>query len=328
MSALLTGAMRRFALRRRLVDVPNLRSSHTRITPRGGGLAIVLVCLLVLVVAGVQELAATWALAGVFFGGLAVAVIGYVDDQGHVAARWRVLVHVAAASLLVGAVGWVPPLPLGPWEVPMVGPTTALLVLFVVWMLNLYNFMDGIDGIAGVQAVSVCGGAAALLWWAGEWELALLVACFAAAALGFLFWNWPPAKIFMGDAGSGFLGFSVAALAVLTWSEAGFSPYAWLILLGVFIVDATLTLVRRVLRGERFYEAHRCHGYQHAARRLGGHRPVTLAVALCNLVWLLPLAWLATLYPVWGAVLTVIAWAPLVAVCVYFRAGVALRGDT
>ena len=309
-SLLGTAMMRRYALRRAMIDVPNVRSSHTRPTPRGGGVAIVLT-----------------ALAGLFLGGVLVAMIGYADDLGHVPVLRRVLVHLLAASLLVAVVGTLPPLQIfGTLLVPGVAGS-VVAVLFIAWTLNLYNFMDGIDGIAGIEAVTVCSGAAALLWFTGEGELAALVTVYGAASLGFLFWNWPPARIFMGDAGSGFLGFSLAGLALVTWTEGGFPPFAWLILLGVFVVDASVTLLRRVWRGERFYQAHRCHAYQHAVRRFGGHRPVTLAVAAVNVLWLLPLAWLATLRPDLGLVLVLLAWTPLVAMAWALGSGVTQAGD-
>jgi Fuc2NAc and GlcNAc transferase len=127
--------------------------------------------------------------------------------------------------------------------------------------------------------------------------LAFVVAALGAASLGFLAWNWPPAKVFMGDAGSAFLGFAFGSLALVTHALGALVIWSWLILLGVFLVDATVTLVRRLLRGERVYEAHRSHAYQHASRRLGSHRTVSVAVGVLNIAWLAPLALLAALRP-------------------------------
>lgn len=320
-AALMTALMRRYALRAELLDVPNIRSSHTLPTPRGGGVAIV-----VMVLAGLVFLWGLGALAGTLVvglgvGGALVAGVGYLDDRGHVSARWRLLVHVSAAVFLVAVLGSLPPLPMPGFELQSGWLGLGLAVVFVVWMLNLYNFMDGIDGIAGVQAVTVSGSTALLLWFSDHGNLATLVALYGAASLGFLVWNWPPAKIFMGDAGSGFLGFSFGALAVGSFAETGFPLWAWLILLSVFLVDASVTLVRRVLRGERFYEAHRSHAYQHASRRYGAHLPVTLAVGVINLVWLLPLAYVAVLYPAWGVALLAVAWLPLIFGALRLRAG-------
>ena len=320
-AVVLTGVVRRYAVSRDLLDVPNPRSSHTVPTPRGGGLAIVATVLtggLVLLVMGVIS---PCLFAGLFGAGVLVAGIGYLDDHRNVPARWRILVHFLAGALLLAFAGSLPPVPFLAVELVPGWGGTLLLLVFVVWLLNLYNFMDGIDGIAAVEAVTVCGCAAFLLWFVNELELALLVALYGAASLGFLVWNRPPAKIFMGDAGSGFLGFSLAGLMVLTWTDGGFAVWPWLILLGVFLVDATMTLIRRILRGEGWYEAHRSHAYQHAAREAGGHLPVTLVVGLANLLWLFPLAWLAVLNPGWGPAILLVAWAPLALLALRFRAG-------
>ncbi len=318
----LTGRLRRYALARSLMDVPNARSSHVTPTPRGGGVAIVL-CFLgvlpLLVALGALDVAGAWAMAGA--GGL-VALIGFLDDHRHIAARWRLLAHFGAA---VWALVWLQPAGVMPAGVPggASGVSMVLAALYLVWMLNLYNFMDGIDGIASVEAICVCGGGALLYWLHGANANALVPLSLAGAVLGFLVWNFPPAKIFMGDAGSGFLGMT---LGVLSFQAAVVSPdlfWGWTILLGVFIVDATYTLIRRLLHGDRVYEAHRSHAYQHAVRRAGRHLPVTLAVAGINLFWLLPLAIAVArgaLAP-WLGLL--VAYLPLVLVAARLRAGVA-----
>ncbi|MNN48801.1 putative undecaprenyl-phosphate N-acetylglucosaminyl 1-phosphate transferase [compost metagenome] len=188
-------------------------------------------------------------------------------------------------------------------------------------MLNLYNFMDGIDGIASVEAICACLGACLLYWLAGFESLTILPLVLAMAVAGFLFWNFPPARIFMGDAGSGFLGI---ILAILSLQAAWASPkllWVWLILLGVFIVDATFTLIRRLVRGDKVYEAHRSHAYQFASRQFGKHLPVTLAVAVINLFWLLPIAACVVLLELDGALGLILAYAPLVALALKFKAG-------
>jgi Fuc2NAc and GlcNAc transferase len=188
-------------------------------------------------------------------------------------------------------------------------------------MLNLYNFMDGIDGIAGVEAVTVCTGGF-LLYWVNDvpgqgWPLVLLI----AGVAGFLFWNFPPAKIFMGDAGSGFLGIALGVLSLqAAWISAEML-WAWLILLGVFIVDATFTLLRRLIRGDKVYEAHRSHAYQFAARRFGRHLPITLAVAMINVFWLLPVALCVVLYRLDGAAALTIAYLPMIVLAIKYKAG-------
>ena len=318
----LTGWVRAYALKAEMLDIPNARSSHDAPTPRGGGVALVAVVLAALPLISLWAALPSSGLAALWFGGAAVAAIGWLDDHTDVPARWRLLVHLVAAGWVVAWAEGAPPLPLpaGQWAWGLLGG--GVLVLLISWIINLYNFMDGIDGIAGVEALTVAGIAAVLLWSLGAVGWALVAAIIAAASFGFLAWNWPPAKIFMGDGGSGFLGFVLAGLAVVTWSEAGLSVWSWLILLGAFIVDATITLMRRILRGERFYQAHRTHAYQHACRYYGSHRRVTVAVGLINLLWLGPLAWAAAVRPEWGIVYWGVAWMPLAALCIWFRAGV------
>ncbi|MHB0818853.1 MraY family glycosyltransferase [Stutzerimonas stutzeri] len=322
----LTAVLRRYALRRQLLDVPNGRSSHIVPTPRGGGVAIVAVVAALLPVLWLYEAvnaSLVWALFGA---GLAVALLGFADDHGHIAARWRLLGHFVAAMWAMFWLGGLPALTLFGMTLEPGWLGNLLGLLFLVWMLNLYNFMDGIDGLASVEAISVCLGVlvcyalAASSDGARQGDVELLL---AAAVAGFCCWNFPRARIFMGDAGSGFLGI---VLGILALGAAWVVPqllWSWLILLGVFIVDATFTLLRRLLRGEAVYQAHRSHAYQAAARRLGRHVPVTVAVGVINVGWLLPwAAWVAS-GGVEGATALVIAYLPLLCLCIRFHAGAA-----
>ncbi|HGA2317537.1 TPA: glycosyltransferase family 4 protein [Pseudomonas putida] len=321
LSYFLTAVLRRYALSQSLLDVPNARSSHSTPTPRGGGVAIVMTFMAALVVlGGLGQMPASVCL-GLGGGGLLVAIIGFLDDHGHIAARWRLLGHFLAAAWALFWLGGVPSMMVFglPVEPGMV--ISMLGLLYLVWMLNLYNFMDGIDGIASVQAVSSCLGACLLYGLTGHmtdtWGPLLL----ASAAAGFLCWNFPPARIFMGDAGSGFLGIMLGGLSLHAASLDGELFWSWLILMGVFIVDATFTLLRRLLRGDKVYEAHRSHAYQYASRYFGRHLPVTLAVLAINLGWLLPIAVACVMFELDGAVGVLLAYAPLVPLAVKFHAG-------
>ncbi|UVK86896.1 glycosyltransferase family 4 protein [Pseudomonas sp. B21-051] len=320
-SFFLTQLLRHYALVQRLVDVPNARSSHAVPTPRGGGLAIVLSFLLavaLLFATGVISLGVFAAYVGT--GGL-IAVIGFMDDHGHIAARWRLLGHFAAASWGLFWLGGLPVVTVLGFDFDVGWVGDILAVFYLVWMLNLYNFMDGIDGIASVEAICVCLGMC-LLYWIGDMpELIWLPLFLAASVIGFLWWNFPPARIFMGDAGSGFLG---GVLGLLSLHAAWTKPqmlWAWVILLGVFIVDATFTLLRRLFRGDKVYEAHRSHAYQFASRKMGSHRAVTLAVGMINICWLLPVALLVSKFELDGLVGVVVAYAPLVFLALKYRAG-------
>lgn len=325
LSFALTAALRRYALQRSLIDVPNARSSHTVPTPRGGGVAIVIavaVLLSALAYTGHVGKALVWALLGA---GLSVALIGFADDHGHIAARWRLLGHFMAALWALFWMGGLPAVSIFGITLELGWLGHVLALLFIVWVLNLYNFMDGIDGIASVEAICACLGA--LLCYAvaqppqgfimqgyPEWVV-------LASVVGFACWNFPRARIFMGDAGSGFLGIVVALLALDAAWAAPQLLWSWLILLGVFIVDATFTLFRRLLRGEAIFKAHRSHAYQIASRLLNGHIPVTLSVAMINLIWLLPLSVWVAYGGVDGASVTVLAYLPLLGLAIWLGAG-------
>lgn len=302
------------------IDRPNERSSHSSPTPRGGGLAIVISSvtgMLVLVWWGVLDSWLAFALIG---GGLPIAFIGFMDDRGSLPVLVRFACHVAAAVWAIHILGGLPPLQIGAHVIDLGLIGDALGVLAVIWTLNLFNFMDGIDGIAASEAIFVCWGGAFLTLMLGSGlavpTAALLI---GSACGGFLIWNWPPARIFMGDIGSGFLGFTIAVLAIAAARESSIALVVWLILGGFFLIDATVTLLRRTVRGERVYQAHRTHAYQWLARRWGGHRRVTLSIACLNLFFLYPCAFLA-------AVRAESAWWILLAVVVSLGSVVALAG--
>ncbi len=231
-SLLMTAGLRRYALARSIIDIPNARSSHSIPTPRGGGVAIVVAFLLTLPLLGQLGLVPPYYLIALGGAGGLVAIVGFMDDHGHIAARWRLLGHFSAAIWALAWLEGLAPLNLFGVSVDLSWIGHALAAFYLVWILNLYNFMDGIDGIASIEAVSACLGASALYVLSGFTDLIWPPLILAAAVLGFLFWNFPPAKIFMGDAGSGFLGI---ALGIMSLQAAWVSPalfWAWLILLG------------------------------------------------------------------------------------------------
>ncbi|MDH3719612.1 MAG: glycosyltransferase family 4 protein, partial [Planctomycetota bacterium] len=234
---------------------------------------------------------------------------------------YRFFVHVLAAVLAVFLVGGLPPLPIGAMAVDLSWAGDVLAVVFLVWLTNLYNFMDGIDGIAAVETIFVAGAAAAIAYTGDTHFILVLEIGIAAACIGFLIWNWPPAKIFMGDVGSGFVGFALGALAIVSAQQGLLPIWTWLILAGVFVADATVTVIRRMARGERWYEAHRSHAYQRLARRHGNHRSVTLLVCAVNVAWLLPIAAASASWPDLGWMLTIVAWLPLLVAAAFLGAG-------
>jgi UDP-N-acetylmuramyl pentapeptide phosphotransferase/UDP-N-acetylglucosamine-1-phosphate transferase len=260
-----------------ILDHPNARSLHIRAVPRSGGIAIVTG----IVVAGAftrldQVLPDT--APGLFAGGILVAVISLCEDRWGVAAPVRLLFHFLAALLLVRG-----GLSLATFHVPGIVVewpawlATLATLLFVVWMINLYNFMDGMDGLAGGMAMFGFGAYAVLGYRAGDPVFTVASLVVAAAAVGFLLFNFPPARCFMGDTGSSTLGFLAAAFAL--WGSYQWIIPIWISLLvfSPFVVDATITLLRRIRRCERFWEAHDTHHYQRLVRAGWTHRRTVMS---------------------------------------------------
>ena len=295
----------RLARHEALLVRPNERSSHTQPTPTMGGVVIVVIVLAYCAHLAQTDAALGWGLFGPL---AAVGLIGLWDDLSGLSARLRIVVYALAAA----AAMW--------WVLPEL-PTWAYVVggLALVWFVNLYNFMDGIDGYAACQALIFCLGAQLVTGgvpgWAGE-ALWLL----AGATLAFLTFNWPPAKIFMGDVGSAFLGLLIGVLSGYLALAEHLPFVAALILLAGFWFDASYTLCVRILTGQAFYEAHRSHLYQRLAHR-HGHLWTTLAFLGYAGFGLIPLAWWATEVPDYQYLALCLALVPLAAACWRFGAG-------
>lgn len=317
----------RHARRLGLVAAVTERSSHTAPTPTGGGIAIVLggtIAALPFVLTapslGLPVLAA----------GLGMAAVGYVDDRRGLAPRYKLGAQLLLAALAAGLV------PLEPVAASL-GVVLPDGVLFVIVLLgvalwiNLFNFMDGIDGLAGGEALVVLVGAAALvllgrpeaieaplLWW---------MIGLGAAAGGFLGLNWAPARLFMGDTGSTYLGLMIAIFALATITVGWLTPWQWMILAGLFLADSLATLGRRALRRQPVWQAHRQHAYQHLARRWSRHDRVTQLYLAIDVALLLPLAWLAGIWREAGWAIAVVTLTALVALALAAGAGSGKEAD-
>ena len=270
-----------------IVDEVGVRSSHARPTPRGGGLGFVVAATTgwIAAAAWVPDPART-ALVGVIVSGLLVASVGFLDDLRGVPALGRLLVHLAAAGLGLWAIGCLQP----------AGPVLAgFAVISVAWCVNAFNFMDGTDAFAATHGVALTGLLVILLQADhGEDPVATTLALGTCAALaGFLPFNWPRARIFMGDVGSGWLGLTVALSLVASHRADAAAAVAGLAWLSPFLMDPTVCLVRRASRGERVWKAHRSHGFQNLSRRLGSHGRLLAVWWSVSLFIYLPLAWLS-----------------------------------
>lgn len=320
-SALITAGIRLVLARRGLLDFPNSRSSHSVPVPRGGGVGIVVVFLSSVFWILSRHLIPdqlAWALFG---GGLAIAIVGILDDRFELPPWPRLAVHTLAAGWALWCLGAMQPSHPGNSGLIWTWVARAADIAALVWLTNLFNFMDGIDGLAGIEAVLVSVFGAVLMIQDGLPGYSQLSWSLAAASLGFLVWNWPPAKIFLGDVGSGFLGFTLGTLVLFSASSKPELLWPWLILLAAFLVDATVTLLRRMISRARWYDAHRSHAYQHAALDWDSHAKVTLAVAAINIGWLLPLAWAAYRYPQAAPAFAAVAFVPLLLITIRFEAG-------
>ena len=279
-----------FPLRRQLVrwgmiDRPNARSSHVEPTPRGGGLAIVCAVLLGVLLWSVQSMVLPSRSVGAFvlLGG-AIAAVGWIDDRRPLSARIRLTIQLLVAIGAIKAFGHIAAV----W-LPFVGSVQIgwfgipLTLLWIVGLTNAYNFMDGIDGLAAGQAV-IAGVCWLLMMWGYSWMLSGVIGLLvAAASFGFLLHNWPPARIFMGDVASGFLGFTFATLALPGMAGDAYSDRMLIVgalFVGLFVGDATLTFARRLRNGERVFDAHRSHLYQRLTPSKQHHRPVTILYLL------------------------------------------------
>lgn len=305
-----------------LIDEPNHRSSHTIPTPRGGGLGIIIGFLATGIILFLQtDILSPYLI--LFTLAAIIAAIGLYDDFGHCPALIRLIIHFLTIAVFLVTTYHLMPLTIS---------STYYYLGFMIalwagaWLINLYNFMDGIDGLAGMEAIFVSLAAALSLSLSHQSSIINpLFYILAASAFGFLIWNKPPAKIFMGDAGSGFLGFIFAGFIIYTVYFHQIDLCNWLIWLSIFFVDATYTLLVRLCTRQNIFAAHRSHAFQILSRRYQSHRAVTLLALAYNILWLLPLSLVNLYYPQLNIMMLLLATLPLIFLCWKVRAG--LKND-
>jgi Fuc2NAc and GlcNAc transferase len=230
--------------------------------------------------------------------------------------------HFVAAVIAVSALGGLPTLPVFGTDVSLGIFGGILAAIYLVWLLNLFNFMDGTDGIAASEAMFVCVAGAVLNYYVlSDINFSAAAIILATSTFGFLLYNWAPAKIFMGDIGSGYLGIVVGGLSLMAAKQQHELLWVWIILLAVFVSDATITLIRRLLRKEKPHVAHRSHAYQHLAIRFNSHSKIALVVLAVNVVWLLPIAFLVANKQLAGTTGVVVAYIPLLTAALILNAG-------
>jgi Fuc2NAc and GlcNAc transferase len=291
---------------------PNFRSLHERATLRGGGIAIAVSAL-----AGCLYLYAkgdlSFAQLMVYvLGGTIVAAVGVLDDRWDIPARYRLPFQVLAAGWVCFWLKGLPSLDLGFATVSLGWLGHVGLLVACVWFFNLYNFIDGIDGMASSAAIFICSAMGIILWLAQQHVLAAILGLLAVSNAGFLVFNWTPAKMFMGEAGSSFISYVLAAVLVQSlWTDASLL-WAWLMVCAYYICDTSLTNLVRALTLPKWYQPHRSHAYQNLARVWNDHRKVVWLVLAIDAIWLIPLLFVMLHNKSYAVIIVAVAYAPLV----------------
>ena len=297
---------------------PNYRSLHQRVTPRGGGIVIaasVLGVLLWLYCHGVLGLRSFL----VFFaGGCVVGAAGFADDRFDIKPKYRLVLHFLAASWIAVWFGGLPPIDFGFTQINLGVFGHTLLVLACLWFYNLYNFIDGIDAMASAATIFIGVAMGLVMAIQGQSDLALILGSLAVASIGFLMFNWPPAKMFLGDSGSSFISYILSAVMLASLARNAASIWVWLIVFAYYFSDTTSTTLVRALTLSGWYLPHRSHAYQNLARVWDNHLRMVLIVMAINLFWLLPIAIFAFRNPPYAPLATLIAYVPVTLFCLKY----------
>ena len=264
-SMFMTYAFAKYAPKRIFADMPNSRSSHVTPVVRGGGIVFVLLWVLSVEIASNELLA-------IVLGSSVIAGVGFLDDIFGLPVLLRFVFQLLVSCLLIYCIG---------------GVSFELAIVYVFamcWSVNLFNFMDGVDGIAAVEAIFVFGAGGVLFMLHGGDAYAMLSWSLVAVVAGFLVWNYPRARVFMGDVGSYFLGLLVAIFAIVAYHKYNVPIICWLVLYGTFLFDSGITLARRILMRQKFVQAHRSHAYQRLQEIGWSHKQILFAVTFLNIL--------------------------------------------
>ncbi|MDA7818288.1 glycosyltransferase family 4 protein [Sulfurimonas sp.] len=276
LSLILTFYIKKIAIEKSLVDIPNDRSSHTTVTPHGGGIAIAVTWFIgISYLYYINDMNSSLYYALLI--GVIISVVSYLDDLYELSAKIRLITQMLVASLGLYFLGGLDKIDVAIFSIENQIFINIFTFFMIVWFINLYNFLDGIDGYAGSEAVFL--SIAGFLLFGGSHFLVFVV-----AVLGFLVWNWHKAKIFMGDVGSTLLGYNIAIFTIYYANQESTNLWIWIILFGVFWFDATLTLLRRYINGEKLSKAHRKHAYQRLTQSGWAHDRVVIYSIFVNII--------------------------------------------
>ena len=308
----------RFASRYGPYATPNYRSLHQKVIPRGAGLAVVFAALLGYLYLYLDHELSNSQLMVYVIGGLVVAAMGAADDRLDISARYRMPFQFLTAGWICYWLRGLAPIDLGFAVISLGVFGHAALIVALVWFYNLYNFIDGIDGMASSATIFICAAMGAILFFQQELALGMILALLGVSSAGFLWFNWPPARMFLGDAGSSFMGYILSAVFVESLWHYPAVLWSWLIIGSFYFADTALTTTVRVLKVPGWYRPHRSHAYQNLARVWNSHRKVVLLVMAINLLWVLPLLLLSLKYEAWAIAVTVLVYVPLAVYCLKY----------
>jgi len=295
-SAFFTNLIRHLSIKYKFYDIPNDRSSHDARIPKGGGIPIIVIVFLSIAILLFLEKIDFYISISLLLGIIIISATSLIDDFKSLSVTFRAIAYTFGAALSFYLIDGLATITIGNNDFNLKYFSYPLCVLFIFWMTNLYNFMDGTDGFAAVQTICVSLFCGILAYISSEISYAIILLCIAASTIGFLFWNWSPAKIFMGDVGSCSLGFVFGLLSIHTEKNGLISISIWLILLAPFIVDTSLTLIKRIITGEKWYKAHNTHAYQRFYQSGFSHGQLAIALLKINLLIIWPCAYIANIY--------------------------------
>tara|TARA_B100000959_G_C14924865_1_gene601094 strand:- start:136 stop:1161 length:1026 start_codon:yes stop_codon:yes gene_type:complete len=312
-STLGTKAYISFALNKNILAIPKDRSLHSVPIPKGGGIIIgatFLSGLLLLLLINIVPSELAVALLG---GGIALVIVGFIDDLREVEPVIRFIIQFLVSFWALYWLGGMPEIEIGPWVLKQSWVLHLIGSLGIVWFINLFNFMDGVDGMLASNASLFSLMGALALFWLGHSSLSVILVLLVASLTGFLIYNWAPAKVFMGDSGAAFIGYTLAVIALYSVSERMLNFWTWIILMGYFVADTTTTMVIKIVtvRGW-FHEEHRSHAYQQLALMWKDHRRTTFFVLGITAFWMVPLALLSLRFQKNTVIIAMIALAPVV----------------
>ncbi len=311
-SAVFSLIYKKIAINYNIIAIKNHRTLHSLSTPRGGGIVFSLLSILAIFLIWWNWQLTQGLLLALVVGGFIATLFGFIDDVKNISAKIKLIIQLMLACWAVYCLYFGELLTFGLMPLYMIIP---IVLFFMVWMMNAYNFMDGIDGMAASGAIFVSLALAlALFLTEGPIEIIAIFILMASTVSGFILFNWPPATIFMGDAGSVFLGYIFGSLLLFTVFNNNISIWTWLTIFGYFFTDTAVTQIMRVLLVKKWYLAHRSHAYQNIARITGSHLKVTVGVVLYNLIWVLPLSMWSALQPEMGMVTAIFSIFPVLVV--------------